>query len=143
MDQHPHGKWESGIGTSYHQILQACCVPPYSATTTAAHSTPINSNYAGFGLAPCRRTPPFPLLKSCDLECSNSCDVFNIFNFSTCRPATFVSHHSIHLIGHQSMLVASNALSDPPRPLFTSILHSRCCIPCCRQIWTCGEEILT
>ena len=22
MGLHPHGKWESGIGTSYHQILQ-------------------------------------------------------------------------------------------------------------------------
>ena len=55
-------------------------------------------NYAKCGLAPCRRTPPFPLLTLCDFECSKSCDVFNIFDFSTCRPSTFLSYLSIHLI---------------------------------------------
>ena len=147
------GKWESGIGTSYHQILQMRCVPPRSAASTSCEHRrrpPLliqhrQGNYAKYGLAPCRRTPPIPLLRLCDFECSKSCDVvnfFNFFNFSTCRPSTFVSHHSIHLFGHQSMLVASNAPSDPPRLVFTSVLLHRCRIPCCHQILTFGEEIL-
>ena len=138
MDLYPYGKWESGIDTSYHQILQAPCVPPRSSASTSCEHCRRPSllvqhrqgNYAKFGLALCRRTPPFSLLILCDFECSKSCDVFS---FSTCRPSTFVSHHSIHLFGHQLMLVASNALSDPPRLLFTSVFLHRCRIPCCRQ----------
>ena len=40
------------------------------------------------------------------------------------------------------MLVASNALSDPPRLVLTSVLLHHCRIPYCHQILTFGEEIL-
>ena len=153
MGLHPHGKWESEIGTSYHQILQALYFPPRRAASTSCEHCrrpPLllqhrQGNYAKFGLAPCRQTPPFSLLTSCDLECSKSCDVFNFFSFVDfliCRPPTFITHHSIHLISHHSMLVASNTSFDPPELVFTSDFPHRCRILCCRQILIFGEESL-
>lgn len=63
---------------------------------------------------------------------------FRLFNMLT----TFVSHHSIHLIGHQSMPVASNAPSDPPRLALTSVFLHRCRMPRCRQFPNSEEENL-
>ncbi len=73
-------------------------LPAVSAAVDDSYSSTRQGNYAKFGLALCRQTPPFPLLKSCNLECSSSCVVFNIFDFLTCRLSIFLSHLSIHLI---------------------------------------------
>ena len=43
---------------------------------------------------------------------------------------------------YQPSLVASNTLSNPPEPLFTSVLYGRCYLHRCRQILTSREEIL-
>ena len=81
----------------------------------------------------------FSFIDFCDIEYSTSCD---FFDFPTFRLQSLIPHHSIHLIHHRPMLVASNVPSDPPEPLFTRNLCGRCHQHRCRQILSSGEEIL-
>ena len=96
----------------------ATCSSPHLHPTAVDDrcSSTRQGNYTKFRLAPCRQTPPFSLLKSCNLECSNSCNVFNFFDFSTFqyadqrpsfltflfillitdRCSTLATHHPIH-----------------------------------------------
>ena len=130
-----------GIATSYHQILQACCVPPGSAATTAARSTPTRQLCqiwtstmqadATISIAQILRFGMFKFLRCFQL--------LQLFNMST-TDLPFSPYQSPNL--YRPTLAASNGLSDPPRPLFTSKLHSRCCMLCCRQILTFGEKVL-
>ena len=109
----------------------AMCSSPHLHPTADDHrcSSTRQGNYAKFGLAPCRQTPPFPLLESCNLECSNSCNVFDFFNFSTIN-LSFLPFDSSNT--YRQTLVASYGPSDPPKLVFTSVLLSRCCMSCCR-----------
>ena len=87
----------------------------------------------------------FPLLTSCDFECSKSCDVFNFFNFFDFFDLPTIDLPFLPFYSpnpYRPSLVASNTLSDPPEPLFTSVLCGRYYQHRCRQILTSREEIL-
>ena len=84
LDLHSYENWE------YAQAITRFCrhyvFLPASASTSYEHCRrPLliqhrQGDYAKFELAPCRRTPPFPLLKSCNLRCFQH---FRFFDFST------------------------------------------------------------
>ena len=107
-----------------------CMVYHHAQSQAEAHWS-----FTASGLVPCSRTPPFSFI---DSERSISCEVFNFFDFSTCR--LFVTIYSSFF--NRPSLVASSAPSDRPMPLFTSILCGCYRIHRCRNILTSGEETL-
>ena len=145
MELRLHGKGKSGIGTSYHQILQAPCVPPRSAAPpsitaddTAACSTPTRQ-LCQIWISPMQADATISIAQILRFGMLKILRCFQLFNMSTIDLA-FSTCNSPNL--YRPTLVPSYGPSDPPRLLFTSILHSRCRMPCCRQILTFREKVL-
>ena len=75
----------------------------------------------------------FHCLDSCDFECSKSCDVFDFFNFSACRPTSLIPHL-------QLILFDSDELSPPAMPHLIHRSHysqvfyvvAAACYRCCQ-----------
>ena len=129
-----------GIATSYHQVLRAQCFPLRSirpTVSTADHhrrSAPIRGKLCRIRPSPDAkpgRTPPFSLRDSCDFECSISCRAFRLFRLFGMPPT--ITHSSPFRF--RPPIAASYALSDPPKPLFTS--EYGCYQHRCRRISGC------
>ena len=110
----------------------------------AQHSRKSSTNwsFANSGLALCGSTPPFPCdsISPCfdDFARLDSCN-FWLSNIPSNR-GSYLTFRSPNL--YRPPLVARYAPSDPPEPLFTSVLCSCYRLHRCRQILTSGEEIL-
>ena len=87
---------------------------------------------------PCDSTSPcFDVFNAC--KSFRLFRLFQLFNIPTID-LPFSPFYSPN--PYRPSLVASNTLSDPPKPLFTSVLYGRSYQHRCRQILTSREEIL-
>ena len=100
------------------------------------------SHYTKSGLAPCGSTPPFccDSISPCFDDFTHS-DPFN-FRLSNIPTMDLFLITILSPNPYRPTLVAHDAPSEAPKPLFTSVLCGCCRLHRCRQNLTSGEESL-